>query len=165
MDLPLTDNSKIDETNWSYEKHSYTPDRDNIVLSVTKIHGNTLDSFKWLAKKLSAEGKSCPKHLIYCRRISDCYKLHRFFEDELGDKMLVEGSSKKKLKTGCFNMYHSRTVDKIKQYVLKSIHQIDRVLIATNAVGIGLDFQCNFVINFGPPSEFDDYLQQIGRVG
>ena len=56
-------------------------------------------------------------------------------------------------------MYHSRTVDKIKLYVLKSIHQIDsnlRVLIATNSVGIGLDFQRNFVINFGPPSEFDD---------
>ena len=65
-------------------------------------------------------------------------------------------------------MYHSRTVDNIKQYVLKSINQIDsnlRVLIAINAVGMGLDFQCNFVINFGPPSEFDDYLQQIGRVG
>ena len=50
-------------------------------------------------------------------------------------------------------MYHSRFVDKIKRYVLKSIHQID----STNAVGM--------IINFGPPSEFDDYLQQIGKVG
>ena len=144
-----------------------SPDRENIVLSVTKIQGNSLDSFKWLVNKLSADGKSCPKHLIYCRRISDCSKLYRFFEEELGDKAYVEGSCKKS-ENRLFNMYHSRTVDKIKQNVLKSIHHIDsnlRVLIATNAVGMGLDFQCNFVINYGPPSEFDDYLQQIGRVG
>ena len=68
-----------------------SPDRDNIVLSVTKIHGNTLDSFQWLVKKLPAERKSCPKHLIYCRHISDCSKLYRFFEDELGDKVYVKG--------------------------------------------------------------------------
>ena len=120
-----------------------SPDRDNVVLSVTKIHGNTLV----FLNKLSADGKSCPKHLIYCRRISDCSKLYRFFEVELGDKAYVEGSSKKS-ENRLFNMYHSRFVDKIKRYVLKSIHQIDsnlRVLIATNAVGMGLDFQCNLL--------------------
>ena len=73
-----------------------SPDRDNIGLSETKISRNTLDAFKWLCKNISAEGKSCPKYLIYCRRIQDCFKLYRFFEDELGDKAYyVEGSNKR----------------------------------------------------------------------
>lgn len=65
-------------------------------------------------------------------------------------------------------MLHSRTVGKIKENILQSIQNVEsclRVLIATNAVRMGLDFLCNFVVNFGPPSEFDDYLQQIGRDG
>ena len=144
-----------------------SPDRDNIILTVTKLSGDVASSFKWLTEKLSVDGKRCPKHLIYCRRISDCSKLYRFFEDELGDKAYTERGAKKS-ENRLFNMYHSRTIDKIKQDILQSIPNRDsnlRVLIATNAVGMGLDFQCNYVINYGPPSEFDDYLQQIGRVG
>lgn len=144
-----------------------SPDRDNIILTVKKLHGDPLSSFKWLSDKLAVEGKKCPKHLIYCRRISDCSKLYRYFEDQLGEKSYAQGRSQKS-ENRLFNMFHSRTVSKIKENVLQSIQNEEsclRVLIATNAVGMGLDFLCNFVINFGPPSEFDDYLQQIGRVG
>ena len=144
-----------------------SPDRDNITLTVVKLEGEPVAAFQWLSDKMASEGRKCPKHLIYCRRIADCSKLFRFFEDQLGSKSYVEGSSKKS-ENRLFNMFHSRTIDKIKENILQSI-QIEesclRVLIATNAVGMGLDFQCNYVFNFGPPSEFDDYLQQIGRVG
>jgi superfamily II DNA helicase RecQ len=67
-----------------------------------------------------------------------------------------------------FDMYHSRTTDKVKSKILSTIKEPNstlRIIIATNAVGMGLDFQSNHVIHYGPPSEYDAYLQQIGRVG
>ena len=83
--------------------------------------------------------KGCHKHFIYCRRISDCSKLYRFFEDEFGDKAYTERGAKIS-ENRLFNMYRSRTVDKVKQDILLSIPNCDsnlRVLIATIAVGMG----------------------------
>ena len=132
-----------------------SPDRENIKISITKISGDPIESFKWLTEKLKVNREKCDKYIIYCRRISDCSSLYSFFKEEVVD-------------TSLFNMFHSRTVSKIKEKILDSIRDsqsVLRVLIATNAVGMGLNFDCKYVINFGPPSDYDAYLQQIGRVG
>lgn len=132
-----------------------SPDRENIKISVTKIKGDPEVSFHWLTEKLKSEKNVCDKYIIYCRRIADCSNLYSYFKDEVKD-------------TALFDMFHSRTVEKVKTKILGTIRDPKsslRIIIATNAVGMGLDFDCNFVINYGPPSDYDAYLQQIGRVG
>ena len=56
----------------------------------------------------------------------------------------------------------------IKAVILKSMEALDgtRVVFATNALGMGMNFAgVNTVIHYGAPHSLDDYLQESGRDG
>ena len=65
-------------------------------------------------------------------------------------------------------MFHSKSTDiikkKIKDMALETGHI--RVLICTNAAGMGVNFrELHHVIHYGPPREIDTFVQQLGRAG
>jgi superfamily II DNA helicase RecQ len=66
-------------------------------------------------------------------------------------------------------MYHHTTLDKHKSRILNSFHEQDgtcRLVFATNALGMGVNFpDVRTVINYGPPREVEEFLQEIGRAG
>ena len=66
-------------------------------------------------------------------------------------------------------MYHSGTSLKIQQHVLLSLKDPQgkvRIVIATSALGMGVDFKgLHRVINYGPPNKIDSYKQAFGRAG
>ena len=68
-----------------------------------------------------------------------------------------------------YAMYHSATEDENKKFVYSSLAKRDgicRVVIATIALGMGLDFpNIRYVINYGPPNTIEQYVQQCGRAG
>ena len=66
-------------------------------------------------------------------------------------------------------MYHSKTDTSTKKKILDDMSiengQV-RLLICTSAAGMGVNFSgIKYVINFGPPKNIDDLLQQFGRAG
>lgn len=67
------------------------------------------------------------------------------------------------------SMFHSNTPDHNKQVILKSLVKSDgvvRVVFATTALGIGVDFVgLNTIIHYGAPHSLDDYFQESGRAG
>lgn len=68
-----------------------------------------------------------------------------------------------------FNMYHSKTSDATKEKIRKDMLEANgkiRVLICTNAAGMGVNFQnVNNIVHYGPPRDLDNLVQQMGRAG
>ena len=66
-------------------------------------------------------------------------------------------------------MYHSGTSHKIQQHLLSSLKDPQgsvRIVIATSALGMGVDFKgLHRVINYGPPNDIESYVQAFGRAG
>lgn len=66
-------------------------------------------------------------------------------------------------------MYHSRVDETDKKAILESISDPSgscRILFATIPFGMVVNISnISLVIHLGPPSDIDDYLQEIGRAG
>lgn len=67
------------------------------------------------------------------------------------------------------HMYHSKTPDPVKETIKLEMNNPNgklRILIATSAAGMGVNFSnLNQVINYGPPKDMDSFVQQIGGAG
>ncbi|XP_066918692.1 putative ATP-dependent DNA helicase Q1 [Clytia hemisphaerica] len=67
-------------------------------------------------------------------------------------------------------MYHSQTLEHIKDDVLKDFVQADSyhysVIIATSALGMGVNIpNIRYVFHYGLPSDIESYVQEVGRAG
>ena len=64
-------------------------------------------------------------------------------------------------------MYHSGTSSSIQDIVPASLNDPNgqvRIIIATTALGMGVDIKgLHQIINYGPPSENESYIQELGR--
>ena len=67
------------------------------------------------------------------------------------------------------DMFTSGTHSDVKEVILKSFQSRTaplRIVIATIALGLGIDCpDVRQIIHLGPPSDIEDYIQQIGRAG
>lgn len=135
------------------------PDRDNIKLFVTKVKSTIplSETFYFMIKKVKIEKDSCQRFIIFCQSIKTCSEIFTMFRLELGkDIQYIE-------------MFHSNTSDLVKENVKKDMSDTNgsiRILVATSAAGMGVNFKgVKHVINFGPPSDMDSFVQQYGRAG
>ena len=66
-------------------------------------------------------------------------------------------------------MYHSGSAEATKEFVLKSLLEMDvvcRVVFATNALVMGVNMRVFYgVIHCGPPYTIEEYQQEYGRAG
>lgn len=135
-----------------------SPDRKNIKISVLKIKNNEdfKNIFSWIITGLCDGSKAFPRHLIFCNSIKDCASLYMFLLQQFG-------------KSDFFDMFHSKTTECIKEKIrndMKDEKGVIRILICTNAAGMGVNFSGVYnVVHFGPPREIDTYVQQMGRAG
>jgi ATP-dependent DNA helicase RecQ len=136
-----------------------SPDRSNIKLSSKCIPNNDQieNVFAWLISSLTMLKEEMPRHVIFCETISDVSKLYMTFLKIFGSKCEL------------INMYHSKTNDKIKDYIRSDMAQLDgkiRVLICTNSAGMGVNFVgVHNIVHYGLPREMDTFVQQMGRCG
>ncbi|XP_062622050.1 uncharacterized protein LOC134283551 [Saccostrea cucullata] len=135
-----------------------SPDRSNIKLNVLKVKNNVeLENvFQWLTAALVENGQELQRHLIFCNSIKDCAMIYMLFLKICGP-------------TNHFNMYHSKTTDATKEKIRKDMNEANgriKVLICTNAAGMGVNFQnLNNIVHYGPPRDLDNLVQQMGRAG
>ena len=68
-----------------------------------------------------------------------------------------------------YAMYHSKTIDRIKQQVQTEFSKLDskiRVVVGTSAIGMGIDIKnIREIIFYAPPTDLESYVQGIGRAG
>lgn len=138
-----------------------SPDRNNIKISAICIpNKDNLESvFNWLIEDLKTLKEKCPRHVIFCETISDVSKLYYFFVEHFGKKCgLID----------MIDMYHSKTNDKVKTKIRHDM-TVDgkiRILVCTNAAGMGVNFYgLNNIIHYGLPRDMDTFVQQMGRGG
>ena len=134
------------------------PDRKNIKITVIKIPNNVDDDklFHWLIKGVQQQKSAFERHLIFCSSIKDCSNLFCTFYRLIGS-------------TEHFNMYHSKTPELVKEKIRTDMGSETgkiRVLICTNAAGMGVNFRnLNNIIHYGVPHDLDTFVQQMGRAG
>lgn len=60
-------------------------------------------------------------------------------------------------------MYHSKTTDATKEKIRKDMLEANGKI---NAAGMGVNFQnVNNIVQYGPPRDLDNLVQQMGRAG
>jgi ATP-dependent DNA helicase RecQ len=134
-----------------------SPDRSNIKISVQKMKNNVdvEDTFQWLMTGLMEKKQDFPRHIIFCNSIKDCASIYMLFFRNCEQNL--------------FNMYHSKTTEKTKESIrvdMGNPNGLIRVLICTNAAGMGVNFQnLSNIVHYGPPWDLDTLVQQMGRAG
>lgn len=134
------------------------PDRPNIRLAVEhrKSNESFFDIFDWIICDIGV--KDTPRRVIFCRTIVDCSQIY------LACKRVLSKDQMKHVE-----MFHSKTNDEVKEDIRKDMGSENgklQLLLCTNAAGMGVNFaRLHNVIHFGPPTDMDTLLQQIGRAG
>nr|XP_034333442.1 ATP-dependent DNA helicase hus2/rqh1-like [Crassostrea gigas] len=135
------------------------PDRENIKLFAhtfksTVSHG---DIFYFLIHLLKKDKELCERILIFCPSIKTCSELFSAFRMKLGH--IIKH----------VDMFHSQTPDTVKERIKEDMSVESgniRVLVATSAAGMGVNFRSvKYVINYGPLKDMDGFVQQFGRAG
>ncbi|XP_021373049.1 uncharacterized protein LOC110463036 [Mizuhopecten yessoensis] len=135
-----------------------SPDRPNIKITSVRIPNNDDLStvFKFLIDDFLNQKETLPRHVIFCESIANVSKVYLTFLKHMGQSRNL------------FEMYHSKTNDKIKEQIRKDMAENDkiRILICTNSAGMGVSFHnVHNVIHYGLPREMDTFVQQMGRAG
>ncbi|XP_033745061.1 putative ATP-dependent DNA helicase Q1 [Pecten maximus] len=135
-----------------------SPDRPNIKITTICIPNNDdlSNVFKFLIDDFQRKTIAFPRHVIFCESIANVSKVYLTFLKHVGQLR------------NHFEMYHSKTNDKIKEQIRKDMSESGniRVLICTNSAGMGVNFHdVNNIIHYGLPREMDTFVQQMGRAG
>jgi ATP-dependent DNA helicase RecQ len=136
-----------------------SPDRSNIKLFVHK-YKSTLplsELLGFILNSVQTKKDKCERCIIFCPSIKLCSDVYTMFRLELKDDIKF------------VQMFHSMTVDDVKEEVRADMNLSSgkiRVLVATSAAGMGVNFAgVNSIIHVGPPKDMDSFVQQFGRSG
>lgn len=145
-----------------------SPDCPNIFY-VVKRRDDVETDFLPLITTLREELVRTSRVLIYCQSLDMCSDIYADFHYELGECLYYPPGSPHLSDHRLFGMLHASTPEHNEDVILRSLLISDgvvRVVIATVALGMGIDFRdVNSVIHYGAPQSLEDYFQESGRGG
>ncbi len=122
-----------------------SPDRSNIRLAVKKVSSDATNTFSWLVNELIVKGPQTARTVIYCKSISDCSMLfHDVFLASLGQRSVHPPGASNVSSNRVVDMFHSMTSDSVKNHIIQTLRDpqpVLRVVLATSALGMGVDFK------------------------
>ncbi|XP_066285714.1 putative ATP-dependent DNA helicase Q1 [Branchiostoma lanceolatum] len=142
-----------------------SPNRLNIRLGLVPIPYDKMVCLDWVINKIRNEGLDMECIIIYCRSLKAVGKVFCHVKSELGKDAWAGGKKSKNMLIG---MYHSATLEKYKERVVKSLLGTGscRVVVATTALGMGVNFKnVGKIVLYGPPEDTENILQMVGRAG
>lgn len=145
-----------------------SPNRTNIRLGLKTVHSHRLDCFDWLVRDLKALGPNMFHTIIYCRTLKAVGKVFGYLKAKLGEDCWVNRDPEHKVENLLLGIFHSQTLPHNKTRVLNSFsgEGACRVVVATTAVGMGMNFpKVSHVIMYGVPEDVEAILQEVGRAG
>ena len=147
---------------------SVSPDRPNIFYEVRK-RNNIESDFADLVSSLCEKLVDTPRVIVYSQSLNMCSDLFAHLLYSLGSASYFPTGSLEISERRLFGMYHSCTPQHNKDVILDSLrdpHGTLRIVFATVALGMGVDFKdVNTIIHYGAPSSLEDYFQESGRGG
>ena len=145
-----------------------SPNRANIRLGLIHVSQETLECLDWVVREVKDKGLSMSPILIYCRSIPALVRVFTYFQGELDTDAWVEKDPEQKPDNLLIGMFSSQTDDDTKSRILSSLFGDGncRVVVATTALGLGLNFpNVRHVIMYGVPEDLEGIVQQAGRAG
>ena len=144
-----------------------SPERPNVKLSVESPNAD--DFIRQVSEQLKEKRLSYPKTIIFCNNYSDVSKLYAYIFQFLGANVTEPPGYPNVLKYRLLTMFSRASTTDMKEKVIAafcSTNIVLRIVIATNAFSMGLDCpDIHQIIHWGPPSDFEQYVQEIGRAG
>ncbi len=150
---------------------SITPDKPNLLYLVREKPEELENAMTSLIEKLRKhELPADHKIIIFCRKYNECSQLYRLFKSQLGSHFTEPiGAPDQLARFRTVDMFCKCTEVGVKESIVSSFCNSAsplRIVIATIAFGMGLDSPCiRQVIHWGPSSQIEDYVQEVGRGG
>ena len=141
--------------------------RENIKLIVQP--SKSLKEFsKAVALELKVKHKEYPKSVIFARTYQDCTNLYLYIARYLGKFITLPVGCPNLLRHRLVSMYTRASTDEMKTMVMSCFSKENsklRLAIATS-FSMGIDIpDIRQIIHWGPPSDLEQYLQEIGHAG
>lgn len=145
-----------------------SPNRRNIRLGLKHISGDSLDCLDWIVNVVKLKGLSMSPVIIYGRTLKNVARLFSYLKTELGECAWVGKDPERRAENLLIGMFHSKTLEDNKKRVISSLSGEGncRVVVATTALGMGLNFpKISHVVLYGVPNNLEGIVQEIGRAG
>lgn len=145
------------------------PNKENIMFNVIPIliEKEAVTHLKWIADMVSVKGKETPQMIVFCNTFNDISNILSYLLLLLKEKAFIEDAQGKK--KSLLGVYHAKSWDTQKVQAIEDdfkLNGIKRVVIATCALGMGINFpKVHYVVQYGPPTSIVDLIQQAGRGG
>ena len=142
------------------------PAKDNITYCVQEFMSLD-DIFGGICKllKLKQHGRT----IVFCPTIQDCTDVYIYLKESLGSSFLCPPDAPDKSEYRVVDIFHSLLEESHKSRIIASFSNSSsplRIIIATVAFGLGIDFaDIDKIIHFGAPEDIDMYIQETGRGG
>ena len=145
-----------------------TPQKKNVVYFVKQKIG--LEEFvRYIATQILAVGRYMPRTIIFCKQYDQCSAMYSLFKQYLGPGFTNPTSAPDLAKYRLVDMYTRCTEAEIKESIIETFSNPNgnlRIVIGTIAFGMGLDCpNVRQVIHWGPSSNMESYVQEVGRCG
>ncbi|CAM4659375.1 unnamed protein product [Leuciscus chuanchicus] len=143
-----------------------SPNRTNIRLGLSRVSDRSLNCLDWLVEEVKEKGLNMSPVIIYCRTLKTVGRVFCHLKAELAEYAWVD--QEHKVDNLIIGMFHSHTLPQNKSRVLSSFtgECNCRVVVATTALGMGLNFpNISHVVMYGVPEDVEAMLQQVGRAG
>lgn len=135
---------------------------------MTHVSGPHLECMDWIVQEVKEKGVTMSPVIIYCQTLKDVGRVFCYIKAELGEDCWVGRDSMHQAENMLTGMFHSKTLPQNKSRVLSSLSGEGnfRVVVATTALGMGLNFpNISHVILYGVPEDMEAIVQEIGRAG
>lgn len=145
-----------------------SPNKTNIRLGICRVPRDRMDCLDWIVRCVADKGTTMQPVLIYCPTMNLVGKVFGYIKAELQSQAWVNGDPDRKAENLLIGMFHSKTLKKYKDRVLSSLTGEGncRVVVATTALGMGLNFpNVSHIVMFGAPADLETIVQQVGRAG
>ena len=147
---------------------SESPNKINIVYKVTPNVKDVEDAFEPVVNEILRHRKTMDRVVIFCRSYDDSTLIYHFFRSKLGKNLSEPPGFINIPEVRLVDMFTACTHAEIKEVILQQFENPRsclRVIIATIAFGMGLDYPNIRIIHWGPPSDIEAYVQETGRAG
>ena len=120
-----------------------SPNKTNIRLGLCQTSNNTMDCFDWLINDIKIKGEMMQPVLIYCQTLKMVGKVYAYLKAELQQHAWVNCDPERNYDKLLIGIFHSKTLPQNKERILRSLRGEGscRVVVATTALGMGLNFQ------------------------
>lgn len=144
------------------------PNRPNIKLTLQPSKDLQEYSLE-LSEQLRSLKLNYPKTILFCQSYKDCSMFYLCINHYLGNDKTHPSRYPNLLEYRLITMYTRASTTPMKEMIASLFSEKSsnlQMVIATTAFGMGVDFpDIDQIIHWGPPSNLEQYAQEVGRAG